>query len=173
MSAFDASKFLGALGHFKPNLRILELGAGSGSRTTEILQYLRHEGGQELFSKYVVADASTGLINEAKRRLQGFKNVEFAYLNIGKDLDNQDFGGEEFDLIIIGAGATGTGIALDAVTRGFKVALVEREDFSAGTSSKSTKSTIPTARLPLSTSATNDSLHLKSSSTPRSTLPTS
>ncbi|OAA69636.1 glycerol-3-phosphate dehydrogenase [Cordyceps fumosorosea ARSEF 2679] len=46
---------------------------------------------------------------------------------------------EEYDLLIIGGGATGTGIALDAVTRGLKVALVERDDFSAGTSSKSTK----------------------------------
>lgn len=46
---------------------------------------------------------------------------------------------EQYDLLIIGGGATGTGIALDAVTRGLKVALVERDDFSAGTSSKSTK----------------------------------
>lgn len=44
-----------------------------------------------------------------------------------------------YDLLIIGGGATGTGIALDAVTRGLKVALVERDDFSSGTSSKSTK----------------------------------
>lgn len=46
---------------------------------------------------------------------------------------------EEYDLLIVGGGATGTGIALDAATRGLKVALVERDDFSAGTSSKSTK----------------------------------
>jgi glycerol-3-phosphate dehydrogenase len=46
---------------------------------------------------------------------------------------------EEYDLLVIGAGATGAGIALDAVTRGLKVALVERDDFSSGTSSKSTK----------------------------------
>ncbi|ODA80708.1 hypothetical protein RJ55_03667 [Drechmeria coniospora] len=46
---------------------------------------------------------------------------------------------EEYDLLIIGGGATGAGIALDAVTRGLSVALVERDDFSAGTSSKSTK----------------------------------
>lgn len=44
-----------------------------------------------------------------------------------------------FDLVIIGGGSTGAGIALDAVTRGLKVALVERGDFSSGTSSKSTK----------------------------------
>ncbi|KAH8693094.1 mitochondrial glycerol-3-phosphate dehydrogenase [Talaromyces proteolyticus] len=46
---------------------------------------------------------------------------------------------EPYDLLVIGGGATGSGIALDAATRGLKVALVERDDFSAGTSSKSTK----------------------------------
>ena len=45
----------------------------------------------------------------------------------------------EFDLLIIGGGATGAGCALDATTRGLKVALVERDDFSCGTSSRSTK----------------------------------
>ncbi|KAA8652433.1 hypothetical protein EYZ11_007869 [Aspergillus tanneri] len=44
-----------------------------------------------------------------------------------------------YDLLVIGGGATGTGIALDATTRGLKVALVERDDFASGTSSKSTK----------------------------------
>ncbi|KHK03533.1 glycerol-3-phosphate dehydrogenase/oxidase [Desulfovibrio sp. TomC] len=47
--------------------------------------------------------------------------------------------GEPFDLLVIGGGATGCGIALDAATRGLRVALVERDDFAQGTSSKSTK----------------------------------
>ncbi|KUJ06530.1 mitochondrial putative glycerol-3-phosphate dehydrogenase [Mollisia scopiformis] len=47
--------------------------------------------------------------------------------------------GDVYDLLIIGGGATGAGIALDAATRGLKVAVVERDDFSSGTSSKSTK----------------------------------
>lgn len=46
---------------------------------------------------------------------------------------------QEWDLIIIGGGATGLGIALDAVTRGYKTLLLEQSDFSKGTSSKSTK----------------------------------
>ncbi|GAA5865600.1 hypothetical protein JCM1840_001456 [Sporobolomyces johnsonii] len=45
----------------------------------------------------------------------------------------------DFDLIIVGGGATGAGVALDAASRGLKVAVVERDDFSSGTSSKSTK----------------------------------
>jgi len=46
---------------------------------------------------------------------------------------------EPFDLLVIGGGATGAGVALDAATRGMKVALVERDDFASGTSSRSTK----------------------------------
>ncbi|GAB5551241.1 MAG: glycerol-3-phosphate dehydrogenase [Saprospiraceae bacterium] len=44
-----------------------------------------------------------------------------------------------YDLLIIGGGITGAGIALDAASRGLKVALVEKNDFASGTSSKSTK----------------------------------
>ncbi|CAZ81094.1 unnamed protein product [Tuber melanosporum] len=47
--------------------------------------------------------------------------------------------GSGYDLLVIGGGATGSGIALDAASRGLKVAMVERDDFSSGTSSKSTK----------------------------------
>ncbi|KAK4750242.1 hypothetical protein SAY87_027691 [Trapa incisa] len=46
---------------------------------------------------------------------------------------------EPLDILVIGGGATGCGVALDAVTRGFRVGLVEREDFASGTSSRSTK----------------------------------
>ncbi|KAI3508713.1 hypothetical protein L1887_23725 [Cichorium endivia] len=47
--------------------------------------------------------------------------------------------GNPLDILVIGGGATGSGVALDAVTRGLRVGLVEREDFSSGTSSRSTK----------------------------------
>ncbi|MEJ2163286.1 MAG: glycerol-3-phosphate dehydrogenase/oxidase, partial [Robiginitalea sp.] len=46
---------------------------------------------------------------------------------------------QEFDLLIIGGGITGAGIALDASSRGLKVVLLEKGDFASGTSSKSTK----------------------------------
>ncbi|KAL2018625.1 hypothetical protein VTK56DRAFT_528 [Thermocarpiscus australiensis] len=46
---------------------------------------------------------------------------------------------DEYDILVIGAGATGSGVALDAATRGLKVAVVDRGDFACGTSSKSTK----------------------------------
>src|SRR6202048_4141662 len=50
-----------------------------------------------------------------------------------------DLGDNRFDVLVIGGGVTGAGVALDAVTRGYKVALVEKNDFASGTSSKSTK----------------------------------
>src|SRR5580700_9822694 len=47
--------------------------------------------------------------------------------------------GSEFDLVVVGGGVTGAGVALDAATRGFSVALVERADYASGTSSRSSK----------------------------------
>jgi glycerol-3-phosphate dehydrogenase len=46
---------------------------------------------------------------------------------------------EPWDMLVIGGGATGIGIALDAASRGYRVALVEKHDFGKGTSSRSTK----------------------------------
>jgi glycerol-3-phosphate dehydrogenase len=46
---------------------------------------------------------------------------------------------EEFDVAVVGGGITGAGVALDAATRGYSVALVERADFASGTSSRSSK----------------------------------
>jgi glycerol-3-phosphate dehydrogenase len=48
-------------------------------------------------------------------------------------------GAEEFDILVIGAGITGAGVALDAASRGLSVAMVDKEDFASGTSSKSSK----------------------------------
>ncbi len=46
---------------------------------------------------------------------------------------------EEFDVVVVGGGITGAGVALDAATRGYSVALVERADYASGTSSRSSK----------------------------------
>src|SRR5256884_4653184 len=46
---------------------------------------------------------------------------------------------EQFDLLILGGGITGAGVALDAVTRGLRVALIDKGDFASGTSSVSSK----------------------------------
>ncbi len=46
---------------------------------------------------------------------------------------------EPWDIVVIGGGATGAGVAVDAATRGYDVLLLEREDFGKGTSSRATK----------------------------------
>ena len=61
----------------------------------------------------------------------------FSYFNREKITKNLK--STEFDVLIIGGGITGAGIALDAASRGMKVALIEKNDFASGTSSKSTK----------------------------------
>src|ERR687894_580099 len=46
---------------------------------------------------------------------------------------------DSYDLVVVGGGITGAGVALDAASRGYSVALIERADFAAGTSSRSSK----------------------------------
>src|SRR3954447_26815202 len=48
-------------------------------------------------------------------------------------------GRDRFDLVVVGGGITGAGVALDAASRGYSVALLERDDYAAGTSSRSSK----------------------------------
>jgi glycerol-3-phosphate dehydrogenase len=58
---------------------------------------------------------------------------------IERDQALQALEGSEFDVVVIGGGITGAGVALDASTRGYSVALLERADYAAGTSSRSSK----------------------------------
>jgi glycerol-3-phosphate dehydrogenase len=58
---------------------------------------------------------------------------------MNRDLALQRLKTQRFDLLVIGGGITGAGIALDAASRGLRVALIEKADFASGTSSRSTK----------------------------------
>lgn len=81
---------------------------------------------------------SSGTVSKA---IQDAKSSIAGFLTGSKDTEDIKEAGrkEPYDLLVIGAGATGSGIALDAATRGLRVAVVERDDFASGTSSKSTK----------------------------------
>ncbi|WKC77813.1 FAD-dependent oxidoreductase [Borreliella turdi] len=61
------------------------------------------------------------------------------FMNNNKETKLKDLENQEFDLIIIGGGATGLGIAVDAITRGYKAILIEKFDYAKGTSSRSSK----------------------------------
>ena len=83
------------------------------------------------------AAPETPIGQQAKNTFERLKTATGS--NRDEVLHSEQEAGEPYDLLVIGGGATGSGIALDAVTRGLKVALVERDDFASGTSSKSTK----------------------------------
>jgi glycerol kinase len=78
-------------------------------------------------------DKTRTITNHKKEK----KPIRFSVLDRGVQLKKMT--SKTFDLIIIGGGVTGAGIALDASARGMKVCLVEKDDFASGTSNKSTK----------------------------------
>lgn len=94
---FDTSRFIRHLGHSKPNLQILELGTGRGSAVPDVLKNLALPNGQILCSKYTFT--STGFIS-GKDQQKPFPNMEYATLDISKDLEEQEFEGRQYDLII-------------------------------------------------------------------------
>ncbi len=65
------------------------------------------------------------------------ERLDFSNLNRARFLSQLE--ANTFDLLVIGGGITGAGIALDAAARGLSVALIEKDDFASGTSGKSTK----------------------------------
>jgi len=72
-------------------------------------------------------------MKEANLDISELNNIRVSCLNEINQID------KVWDLVVIGGGATGLGIALDATTRGYRVLLVEQSDFAKGTSSRSTK----------------------------------
>ncbi len=65
--------------------------------------------------------------------------MENSFSGVQREALFQKLAHQTFDLLVIGGGITGSGIALDAVARGMKTVLVEMQDYAAGTSSRSTK----------------------------------
>ena len=65
--------------------------------------------------------------------------MKHAFSSIQRPAVMEDMSSDYFDVLVIGGGITGAGIALDAQTRGMKTGLIEMQDFAAGTSSRSTK----------------------------------
>ena len=59
--------------------------------------------------------------------------------DFSRDTARERLAAEQFDVLVVGGGITGAGVALDAAARGLRTALVERDDFASGTSSRSSK----------------------------------
>ncbi|KAG5978870.1 Type I Iterative PKS [Claviceps digitariae] len=99
--ACDRSKFIRHLAHSKPNLRILEIGAGTGASTASMLKHLLLPVGHPLYSKYIFSDISAGFFAAAKERFRGYTNLEYRVLDISRDPWEQGFAEDEkYDLIV-------------------------------------------------------------------------
>lgn len=96
----DSSSLLSLIGHKKPNLRVLEIGAGTGGATASTLQSLTSSHGQRMYQSYTYTDVSSGFFADAKKRFEEYGGIEFAILDISKDPLKQGFQAESFDLII-------------------------------------------------------------------------
>ncbi|KAH0420611.1 polyketide synthase [Colletotrichum camelliae] len=96
----DSSNLLSLIGHKKPNLRVLEIGAGTGGATASTLRSLTSSHGQRMYQSYTYTDISSGFFADAKKRFEDYGGIEFALLDISKDPLEQGFEAESYDLVI-------------------------------------------------------------------------
>lgn len=97
---WDYSGFLQLLGHNKPTLRVLEIGAGTGGTTGTILGGLQSRFGERLYSKYTYTDISPGFFSAAQQRFRDNEGIEYKVLDISKDPVAQGFEEGSYDLIL-------------------------------------------------------------------------
>lgn len=96
--------FFSLLTHYNPQMRILEIGAGTGAATEAILRAFTTSDGVQLFSSYTVTDISPGFLARLRDRCASFMNntwrLEYTVLDISKDPCLQGFDPNSYDLII-------------------------------------------------------------------------
>lgn len=97
---WDVSEFFQLLGHAQPQMRILEIGAGTGGLTAKILKELQSEFGERLYFQYTFTDVSSGFFVTAQERFKEYDGIEYKVLDISKDPVAQGFNAGEYDLII-------------------------------------------------------------------------
>ncbi|PWY75027.1 fatty acid synthase S-acetyltransferase [Aspergillus heteromorphus CBS 117.55] len=95
---FDWSRFFNLVGHSNPQLRILEIGAGTGSATTAALRTLVDSRGDRSFSRFVVTDVTAGFLIPLQEKYGS--QLEYAVLDVSLPPAGQGFDAGGFDLII-------------------------------------------------------------------------
>ncbi len=98
----QAARLVSNLAHENPNLRVLEIGAGTGVLTLPVLEKLGGVSGEAArFKEYVFTDISTGFFEKAQEKLKSWGLlVTYRKLDIEEDPVTQGFESEAFDLII-------------------------------------------------------------------------
>ena len=100
MQLWDFSEFFELLGHYKPDMKILEIGAGTGGTTSNIIPHLKSIYGERMYGSYKYTDVSAGFFVAAKERFKAVSGLEYAILDISQDPILQGFEAESFDLIV-------------------------------------------------------------------------
>lgn len=96
----DKVRFAGRLlGHKYPNMRILEIGAGTGGATVPFLDGLSSTNGQQNYKSYTFTDISSGFFENAKSKIDAGGRIEFKTLDIEREPTTQGVWGE-YDLIL-------------------------------------------------------------------------
>lgn len=98
--SFDYSNFICSLCDAMPNLRILEIGAGTGGTTELILRGLQRNTKFPRYAKYTFTDISAGFFPSARQRFAGAANMEFKVFDISLDSSEQGFEPGSYDLIL-------------------------------------------------------------------------
>ena len=96
----DVGDFFRVLGLNKPQIRVLEIGAGTGSTTSIVLKAMHSEHGERLYEDYTITDVSAGFVNQTKERFSEYQNLKFAVCDITADPLEQGFEAASYDLVI-------------------------------------------------------------------------
>jgi acyl transferase domain-containing protein len=97
---WDVSEFFQLLGHMQPQMKVLEIGAGTGGLTAKVLEHLRSSYEERLYLQYTFTDLSSGFFPAANKRFAEYQAIEYKVLDISRNPLEQGFQREEYDLII-------------------------------------------------------------------------
>lgn len=97
---WEFKNFMQLLGHTQPQLRVLEIGAGTGGLTAKFLEQLKSDFGERLYLKYTFSDISSGFFVQAKERFRDYEGIEYKTLDVSKNPLEQGFAAGQYDLVI-------------------------------------------------------------------------
>ncbi|KAL0936929.1 polyketide synthase [Colletotrichum truncatum] len=99
-SLCDGTPLYELLSHANPAMKVLEIGAGTGGTTAEILRGFTSDTGERMYAQYDFTDISTGFFAAAQERFKEHDGIECKVLDISKDPIAQGFEAESYDFIV-------------------------------------------------------------------------